>query len=78
MPTIATCKICFIYSMCRSNCLRLGLSHDPIWMLHKGIGLLQTKSDKTLAANPKIKVSRIHFIFMDIDSNSYIVHIHTV
>ncbi len=28
-------------------------------------GLLQTKSDKTLAANPKNKFFRILFIFMD-------------
>ncbi len=31
----------------------------------KSLGLLQTKLDKTLAANPKNKVFRILFIFMD-------------
>ncbi len=45
---------------------------------HIVLGLLQTKSDKSLAANPKNKVFRFLFIFVDmfqdglnINSNSF-------
>ena len=41
-------------------------------------GLLQTKLDKTLAANPKNKFSRFFFIFLDMHQGVYMLHISVI